>query len=484
MADDVLDIGSRRELFVDHYLIDEFSNTDLAMHEPVRREVALKFDNPWEGPFAGYITVLKDGDRYRMYYRGTENDRLEGGVVCYAESGDGIRWTKPDVGLYECQGSTRNNIVFKGVHVIAHNFSPFIDANPDADPQARYKALGGLYRYTKMPEVKGLYALASPDGIHWRMLQDAPVIGRPPQNAFDSQSAAFWSVPEKQYVCYFRLWTQTDTSNGNYLDGIRWIARATSPDFVHWSQPQIMEIRHGDSGAVPQFHLYTNQTSPYFRAPHIYIATPARFMPDRQVISEQHARAIGVNPKYYHDCSDTLLLTSRGGNIFQQTFLEAFMRPGIGYEHWVSRTNYAALNIVQTSDSEMSIYVNHNYAQPTSHLRRFSLRLDGFASLHAGFDDGWMLTKPLRFEATGLFINYSTSAAGGIRVEICDPDGTALPGFEKVSCPEIIGNEIDRKVTWTSQPDLAALQGKPVRLRFHMKDCDLYSFVFRKGTAE
>ena len=67
----VLDIGSRLELFIDDYLIDSFKGTRLELHHPVPREVALQFDAPWEGPSSLFVTVMKDDDRYRMYYRGS-----------------------------------------------------------------------------------------------------------------------------------------------------------------------------------------------------------------------------------------------------------------------------------------------------------------------------------------------------------------------------------------------------------------------------
>ena len=170
-------------------------------------------------------------------------------------------------------------------------------------------------------------------------------------------------------------------------------------------------------------------------------------------------------------------MTSRGGNVYDRTFMEAFVAPGIGYENWTSRTNYPALGVVQTGPTEMSVYVNQNYGQPTAHLRRYSLRLDGFASVNAGYDGGEMLTRPLTFAGSKLLLNVSTSAAGGVRVEIQDEAGTPVPGFALVECHEVIGNDIERAVSW-SGGDLGALAGKPVRLRFVMKDADLYAIRF------
>ena len=85
-------------------------------------------------------------------------------------------------------------------------------------------------------------------------------------------------------------------------------------------------------GDTPREHIYTNQTHPYFRSPHIYLAVAARFLPGRQVLSAEEAGRVNVNPNYFKDCSDAVLMTSRGGNIYDRTFMEGFIRPGIGLQ--------------------------------------------------------------------------------------------------------------------------------------------------------
>ena len=137
-----------------------------------------------------------------------------------------------------------------------------------------------------------------------------------------------------------------------------------------------------------------------------------------------------------------------------------------------------ALNVVPTGPAEMSVYVNQDYAQPTAHLRRYSMRLDGFASLHCGYEGGHLIPRPLVFAGRALSLNFSTSAAGGVKVGIEEADGKAIPGFTVEECQMQIGNEIDRKVTWNSGTDVSALAGKPVRLRISMKDADVFSFQF------
>jgi hypothetical protein len=450
-------IGRRRELFVDRELLAGLRGVELRPAEPVDAGVALKLDQPWEGAFSTYTTLLADRGRFRMYYRGTSiaKDGGNNEVTCCAESPDGIRWQRPAL---EPHG---NGIILSGQPPFSHNFTPFLDSRPGVSEAERYKAVAG---YAKT----GLVAFVSSDGLEWKRRQNDPVLPPPPAFSLDSQNIAFWSAHENRYVLFYRTWKKVGHTN------YRWISRAESGDFRLFTPTGEM-----DFGDAPPEQLYTNQTSPYFRAPHIYIGICARFMPGRQVLTEEQAKAIRVNPAYFKDCSDAVLLSSRGGQRYARTFMEAFLRPGVGMENWVSRSNYPALNVVQTGRSTMSFYVNRNYGQPTSYVRRYELRLDGFASAHAGYAGGEAVTKPLIFAGAELELNYSTSAAGGVRVEVQDAGGRAVPGFELANARELIGDEIARSATWKSAPPLASLAGKPVRLRFALKDADLFAFRFK-----
>ena len=458
--EDIIELKDKREIFVDNHLIDKLDNVSLRLNKPRNEGSVMKFDKPWEGSFSGYCTIIRDNDLFRAYYRGRPSagkDGTSNEVTCYAESKDGIHWTKPNLGICQVEGSKNNNVILVDASPMTHNFSPFLDKNPKGDPEQKFKALGGLSN-------TGLFAYTSPDGIHWNKLQDAAVFSK---GKFDSQNVAFWSESEGQYVCYFRT---TSTAPN---EGFRSVSRTTSSDFVNWSAP--VEMSFGDT---PYEHLYTQQTSPYFRAPHIYVAIGARFMPDRQVVSDEQAKKLGVNPEYYNDCSDAILMSTRGGSAYDRTFMESFIRPGIGLENWVSRSNYPALNVVQTSPTEMSIYLNEDYAQKSAHLNRYSLRLDGFASIFAPFKGGEVVTKPFTFLGDELEINYATSAAGEIRVEIQDEKGRPLPGFTLEDSQVIIGNEIKRVVSWKGNKNLKSLASKAVRLRIYLKDADLYALKF------
>jgi hypothetical protein len=424
----VRDIGSRGEFFVDRFLIDRMDSTALRLHEP---QLAPAMSQPADN--LEYGTVIKDGDLFRLYTRDGRGAKFDGDateVTRYCESRDGVHWRKPKLGLYEVDGSKENNVILHDAP-FCHNFSPFLDRRPGVPAGERFKALAGTVK-------SSLVAFASGDGIRWRKLRPEPVIRYTKQYAFDSQNVSFWSESEARYVCYFR----------HFLDNrFRSVCRTTSPDFLTWTEP--VPLRPN----FPGEHLYTTLTHPYFRAPHLYIALPTRFHPDRG------------------ESTDILFMTARGDSRFDRTFREAFIRPGLDPARWGNRSNYAALNVVPTGPTEMSIY--------TTPFRRFVLRTDGFASVHAGADAGEMVTRWLRFSGKELVINYSTSAGGTVRAELQGEDGKSLPGFTLADCRNLVGDAIEQAVAWGKTSDLSAFAGKTVRLRFSMQEADLYSLQFK-----
>jgi hypothetical protein len=455
----VLDLKNRRELFVDDLLIESLDGLDLRLHEPLREGPAFAFDKPWEGRFSAYPTIIKDGDLYRMYYRGLPN--VEEGTVavtCYAESSDGIHWTKPNLGLYEIHGTRDNNVVLALDNKYSRSFSPMLDTRPGVPPARRFKAITGV-------EGKGLAAFISPDGIHWKLWREEFIFT---QGLFDSHNVAFWSASEGQYVCYFRTWT------GEGFNGFRTISRTTSKDFLNWTDGVAM-----DFGETPMEHLYTNGTQPYFRAPHVYLALAKRFFPKKAALENSVSQNLVDNPNYAIASSDSIFMSTRGGNRYDRSFMEAFIRPGDSALDWVARDNTPALGLAEGDGRVLYIYRMSHYAQPSAHLARYSLRLDGFVSVHAAYEGGVMLTKPFRFEGREMEINYESSAAGELRIELQDLDGNPIPGYTAESCRPVFGNDIERIVKWENGSDVSSLAGKPVRMRIVMSDADLYSFRFR-----
>lgn len=178
-------------------------------------------------------------------------------------------------------------------------------------------------------------------------------------------------------------------------------------------------------------------------------------------------------------------MTSRDGVTFHR-WDEAFVRPlARQRDTWVYGDNFIFWGMVTTpppladAPEELSLYGTEGYWEGTStSVRRYALRMDGFVSLHASFAGGEVLTRPLVFAGGNLALNLATSAAGAVQVEIQDATGNAIPGYALDDCCEIIGNDLRHIVRWRGGGDVRQLAGKPVRLRFALRDADLYAFQF------
>ncbi|MES2697010.1 MAG: hypothetical protein V4773_26335 [Verrucomicrobiota bacterium] len=443
-----IDLGVQRELFVDRFLIEETRGVELRLHSPVK---APRPKSPL--PERHMATVIKDGGLYRAWYRsndpaykGEMHTGHSGESIHYAESRDGHEWTFPKLGLHEYDGSRDNNVILARMPPYLTNFMLFLDTRPGVPAAERYKAVAGYPGGGNKLGLKkagiGLYGFVSPDGIKWTKQQEIIPYRPEWRHAFDSPNVAFWSEAEQLYVCYFRTWSEPDR--------LRTVSRATSPDFVRWSDPVEMKPN------LPGEHLYTTHTQPYVRAPHIYIAVPTRFVP----LARDSADSVEKN------VTDVLFMSTRAGATrYDRPFTEAFIRPGLDVKQWTNRANYVANNVVQTAPDELSIY--HRSGD------RYVLRVDGFASLHAGGQAGEMLTKQLKFSGRKLLLNFSGSAVGSVRVDILDPAGKLLAASEPLT-----GDSIEQDVVWRAPGDLAKLAGKPVRLRFTLRDVDLYALRF------
>lgn len=464
----IFQAGTNLQLFLDDELIASRQGVALRLNRPERREVVFRFDAPWEGTESAYVTMMRDGDRFRMYYRGGGETTQES--TCMAESTDGIHWIRPKLGLFDFKGSKENNIIWVGrkkAYWESHNFAPFKDSNPAAKPDEKYKAVAlGRYPDETGDRKRMLVALVSPDGVHWRHVQEEPMIRK---GSFDSQNVVFWDTVQQQYVCYFR----------EGRDGKRSVRRCSSKDFATWGESAWLEFAN-----TPLEQFYTCAIAPYFRNPGIYIGLPMRFVPERQ--------KVGTDGRKVDALSDGVLISSHDGTQFHRTFMEAFVRPGPDQNNWGSGhgNNTPAWGLLDTAANEISIYWSENYGVDwidktarvkkgrMPQLRRGTVRTDGFISVNAPHAGGEFSTRPLIFSGSKLVVNFSTSAIGSIRLEILDAGGKALNELSLANCPEIYGDEIERTIEWKHGADLSRLAGQTIRLRFVMKDADLYSFRF------
>lgn len=468
------DIGFRRELFLDDTLIDLSRTTaGEVLHRPVRRELVMTNDAPWEADGWVYYTVFEDGGLFRMYYLSMpmyNKDHTKHDPpfhhINYAQSTDGIRWEKPCLGIHAFEGSKKNNII--AITDTMDAFHVFRDDNPGARREERYKAV-----YTKPGH--RLWCMVSEDGIHFREGWQLSGQGR-----FDSHNTAFWDAEASLYRCYFRDFHE---SGGAMVRDIRVME---SEDFRVWTAPR--RVEYGKDS--PDFHMYTNGIQPYFRAPHQYIGFPARYTERPEWTANYDALCGAARRKYrmrFHPrfglaLTDGLFMASRDGLAFHRRD-EAFLRPGPeSGTRWVYGDGYAGHGLLCTAangpgeDKELSLYVSVNHWSDTPvQLYRYTLRLDGFVSRSAGWAAKTLVTKPLRFSGDRLLINFATSAAGSVRIALEDASGSPIPGY--ASCA-LFGDSADRPVDFPAP--LSALQGRPVRLCFTLQDADMYAYGFQR----
>ena len=338
------------------------------------------------------------------------------------------------MGLVEFNGSKQNNIVWDGLGT--HCFTPFKDENPKCPKGAKYKAISrGKLNGT------GLFVFQSPDGIHWKLIVDKPVITI---GAFDSQNLAFWDAHTKQYVDYHRI----------FVDGVRSIMTCTSDDFVNWTKPVLLKY----PGSTKQ-HLYTNAIRPYARANHIRIGFPTRFTP----------KGSRVEP---------LFMSSRDGITFKR-YNDPVIPQSAPQDRAGNRSNYMTHGLLSLpgKPDELSVYATEAYyTGPDSRVRRFSYRVDGFVSINAGTQSGELITKPFRFTGSKLSLNAATGSNGSLRWELQTASGKAIKNLTFEDTQPFTGDKTDYVV---SSPELKKHAGQTVRLRIQLQNADLFSIRFR-----
>lgn len=475
----MLNIGHNRECLFDDYLIDtEKTTAEFLLHHPVRRGVVMRHDAPWEGNGSDYHNFFYDNGVWRMYYLGWwyGYGKSVGVRLCYAESRDGIHWEKPNLGLIAFNGSKDNNIVLdrEAFGAAMDNFFVFRDDNPACEPEKKYKATASAH-YDKKPHLMAFY---SPDGFHWTKGNEITHEG-----AFDSLNTAFWDAVSGKYRCYFRgLHPNTETTPKSLPTEtvVRDIRYIESTDFVNWSEPKRLD--YGEDEDVP---LYTNVVQPYYRAPQMLVGFPTRYIcrpgwnGSFEELCGKEARLdrMKSRERYGLTITDCVFMSSRDGWHFNRPD-EAFIRPEPEEPYgWVYGTAYPSWGMIETpsdmpgADPEISMYVFENHwADKPADFVRYTIRLDGFMSLHAGAKEKQIVTKPFIFDGSEMRINFATSARGYLFITLTAEDGTVLE-----SC-ETFGNSTDRRVHFDG--DVADLAGKAVTMTVRMLDADLYAIRF------
>ena len=500
-----IDVGDRLEVFWDDAVVDLRETTARrVVHQPEYVGVAMRHDAPWEGDGSDFHNILEDvdakGKLYRMYYLGwafgdqcvpSKMTIPHSGIrVCYAESRDGVAWTKPNLGLCEFNGSKTNNILFnaRAFGFGWDNFMVFKDGNPACPPDARYKAVArieGAFGAGDAGKGGGLGCFLSADGIHfrpgWLLTRDG---------AFDSLNLAFWDATRGEYHCYFRGFHQV-TSERNGDLGVRDVRHMVSKDFRNWTEAKRIDFQPDENGAPAEdYALYTNVVQPYPRAPHLFVGFPSRYV-ERKAWTPNYDRLPGVENRRYRSgksprhglvVTDCVFMMTRDGQRFHRED-DAFMRPGPENPlNWVYGDCYPSRGLPLVAarrpgaDPELAFYTfEGHWSGGGEDVLRWVLRQDGFVSRHAPYAGAKVVTKPLVFDGDELLLNFSTSARGRIFVTLRE----AETGRELKSC-EIFGDKVDRPVDFAGGSP-AEFRGRAVVLEFDMSDADVYSFRFRKN---
>lgn len=477
-------IGNRRELFVDDELFEELGNTEFVLHQPQPKEIAIRRDTIADNHATSYYSIIHNGEKYIMYYTAHGFGQNKAGNwphqhICRAESTDGIHWEKPNYGIYEFKGTKDNNIVYLYDYDLLDNFYAIYDTNPKCKEEERYKAVAE--RVIDGRAV--LSGVVSPDGIHWTDIGTIITEG-----TFDSLNTIYFDPVTSKYRAYVRGWqmhkpslhlgeSAMDEIHSYQAEGSRCIKTAESDDFYHWTQP--VDLRYGDQ---PSYQLYTNNIAPYYRAPHMIFGFPTRYYerPWNRMFEEFPNPEGRWGGRYAQ--TDGIFMTSRDGLNFHRYDDTPFFPSGIeGDGNWVYGDAYPLHGMVQTHSDrknepdEISMFVPDNAENA---LRRYTIRLDGFVSLHSKYPETEIISKPFYFSGSRLEFNYRTTVSGHFYVELQDADGKPYRGFELKHADEMFGDTVSRNISWRRNEDVSELRGKIVKMRIVMRESDLFSFRF------
>jgi len=462
----MINIGNRRECFFDNYLLNEAETTaEKRLHKPTRRGVLLDMNMPWESNLVSMFTVIYAEGKWRMYYV----DHMKQ-CVLYAESDDAINWVRPDLGIVEFEGSKHNNILMSKEmfseygFVIFDNMSVMYDENPECPVDEKYKMVAFWCGHAS------LALLTSADGFHFdkcRLLTD--------DGEFDSQNRMFWSREHGKYFAYFRgehdpdsTRTSTDYS---YTDKV---ARAlTDPEKFLQREPGdcsgsfMRDINVAESYDCKtwtpsrkinttgiDFQLYNNCIFPYPRAPHLFVGLTLRYV-ERKAWTKTYDELCGREDRRTRmnrgarmglAVSDGLFMVSHDGYSFTKYDESMFPPPPENPESFVYGDGTVTPVLVEVpseipgAENEYMMYIRESYrSTDCSKLVKYTTRLDGFVSLHAGGTECGVKTKEFTYSGEELYVNIATSARGYAYF-------TLKSGDETYTSCEIFADDITQKI--------------------------------------
>ena len=472
--------------------------------KPIRREKVMDFNEPWESENITYMNFFYDEaiNKYRMYYCAIS--RRDENVVnfqeanyplmnyCYAESDDGFCWVKPSLGIHKYKDSYDNNIIMDpSVGNAQDNFFVYKDTNPDCPSDERYKMIGydergeATKRKTGVMSNRVIVYWKSADGIHFEDMGALPIEG-----FFDTHNTVYWDEETKQYFMFFRDFHRgPNPLNPGARVRIRDVMFVTSKDFKTWNEPQRINTQTDSE----EIQMYTNGVIPYYRGPHMWVGFPTRYyeygnwLPnfDYMPAKEQRMDKVSlIESRMGLALTDCTFMCSENKDQWYR-FEEAYYTPGPETkDNWFYGCCYPAIGMFEAQndfdETELSMLMpikkwvsGAQILKKKTELYRYSMRVDGFACMHADNKEVYVQTNPFCFEGENLEMNFRTSAGGFVYVSVLDENGQDLEGFKNAV---IFGDSLSRPVVF--EENLAVLQGKPVRLKLVMKDADVFSYRF------
>ncbi len=489
----LLNIGRKKQLLLDEDLCDASENINFTMNPPCQTgEVLVKPDRHYEKDLVMGIfdSVRKEGDLIRLWYtccHPNDGPNMHLRRVCYAESTDGIHFNKPELNLVEMGGTMANNAVISDP---IQGGCVWID--PKAPPEERYRTQA---KWGPFPTDKScaIHFYASPDGIRWKHTHFVDV------GCCDSQTVVFWDESYGRYVMYTRKWQHFDEINWQF----RRIRRLESDDLINWDNETIVfeadEVdneMHITSTGRPPLDYYGGCVYKYPEADNLYILLAEAYwhwkdMPEEDKYgyspdpTKMKLKEIFLDPATI----DVQLAYSKDGKNFKRAVdRKSFIRTGLE-GRFDSGMLWALPNPIEMGD-EIWIYydatnIDHNgFVDPAAPCRlsgigRAVMRKDGFVSADADYSGGWLVTPTITFQGSRLELNVDAAGGGMVQVEVLDENGNSIEGFSKEDAHYLCGNSVDVSVTWEGSADIRRLAGRPVKLKFHMRNCKLYAFQFK-----
>jgi hypothetical protein len=463
--------ANERQLFLDDYLIASTSGLRKTMHPPEKKGAVVWPNRPWETSLQTRCAPIWD-ERERIYKLWMITSTSIEGVAgaTYAESADGIHWTKPILGQYMYDGSLENNFINVGPGQLEwpENAMENVVHDPrDPDPSRRYK--GFLGAYDRRP-------IVSPDGIHWTRL-----------NVPKLPSA------DESNLCYDRLsetFVATLKTGGPHG---RSHAIWTSKDFEGWTDTTVVFSADDEDQRLAKLNIAARLADPALSQP--IHNNPAEYNADIYNMGVFRYEGVYVGmPAVYHRTATVPTGGDDGFHLIQLASsrdLRAWLRLGdrqpfigpspVGGARSGQGAAYDLTQLLPPSapvvhGDELWFYytgikyraVPENPDPDMGAVHLAVLRRDGFISLDADEAPGTLLSKPFSASGTALWVNVD-AGKGELNVDALDGAGKLL-----ATSKTIVGDKLRAVVEWESG-DLAGLKGRTIRLRFTLRAASLYS---------